>query len=314
MAIAKKSLLKPKVPLTPTEKREARTFYILISPWIFGLIFFTGIPLVWSLYLSFTKWDVLTPPQFIGVENYADMLSDKDFYQSLKVTTVYSLVSVPVRLAIALGLALLLNSATRAVGFFRTAFYLPAVVASVAVAVIWRWLFNPRFGPINGFLAVIGIDGPAWLNDPDYALWALIIMSFWGVGGEMLIFFAGLKGIPDQLYEAAEIDGASKWRKFLNITIPMLSPTIFFNLVMSVIGSFQTFDSAFVISTASARDLGSPAGSTLFYVLNIYRQGFSRLNMGYATALAWVLLALLFILTYLINRSSQRWVYTEGAS
>ena len=314
MAIAKRNLLKSRIPLTPTEKREARTFYLLISPWIIGLIFFTGIPLVWSLYLSFTKWDVLTPPQFIGVENYTDMLQDDDFYQSLKVTTMYSVISVPVRLAIALGLAMLLNSATRAVGFFRTAFYLPAVVASVAVAVIWRWLFNPRFGPINGFLGLLGIEGPGWLNDPDYALWALIIMSFWGVGGEMLIFFAGLKGIPDQLYEAADIDGASKWRKFLNITLPMLSPTIFFNLVMSVIGSFQTFDSAFVISTASARDLGSPAGSTLFYVLNIYRQGFSRLNMGYATALAWVLLALLFILTYLINRSSQRWVYSEGSS
>jgi multiple sugar transport system permease protein len=314
MTLANRFTRKSKIPLTPTEKREARLFYILISPWLIGLIVFTGIPLVWSLYLSFTKWDVLTPPEFIGIENYADMLSDKDFYQSLKVTTIYSVVSVPVRLMIALGLAMLLNSATRAVGYFRTAFYLPAVVASVAVAVIWRWLFNPRFGPINGFLGVIGIEGPAWLNDPDFALAALIIMSFWGVGGEMLIFFAGLKGIPDQLYEAAEIDGANKFRKFWDITIPMLSPTIFFNLVMSVIGSFQTFDSAFVISTASARDLGSPAGSTLFYVLNVYRQGFSRLNMGYATALAWVLLVLLFIVTYLINRSSQSWVYNEGAS
>lgn len=303
-----------KPAMTPSEKRDARLFYLLISPWLIGLLLFTGVPLGWSLYLSFTEWDVLTPPRWIGLANYIDMFKDEDFYQSLKVTTMYTVVSVPARLAIALGLAMLLNQATRAVGFFRTAFYLPAVVASVAVAVIWRWLFNPRFGPINGLLEVFGLRGPAWLNDPDFALWAFIIMSFWGVGGEMLIFFAGLKGIPDTLYEAAEIDGANRLQRFWNITIPMLSPTIFFNLVMSVIGSFQTFDSAFVISTAAARDLGSPAKSTLFYVLNIYREGFTQLNMGYATALAWVLLLILFLITYLINRSSETWVYAEGAS
>jgi multiple sugar transport system permease protein len=299
--------------LSPRERQEARTFYLVISPWLIGLILFTAVPLLASLYLSFTEWNAHNPPEWIGLENYQDMIRDPDFWQSLKVTTVYTIFSVPLRLSVALGLALLLNRATRAVGFFRTSFYLPAVVASVAAALIWRWMFNPRFGPINGFLqSVFGVSGPGWFTDPDWALTAFIIMSIWNVGGEMLIFLAGLKGIPGSLYEAAEVDGANTVQKFFNITIPMLSSTIFFNLVLSVIGSFQTFDSAFVISTAQAGQLGSPAKSTLFYVLNIYREGFTDLNFGYATALAWVLLVILFVITYWINRSSESWVYSEA--
>jgi multiple sugar transport system permease protein len=202
---------------------------------------------------------MLRPPEWVGLQNYVKMFTrDPDFFQALKVTAIYSVTSVPLRLVVALFLAILLNEATRLVGFFRTAFYVPAIVASVAAAVLWQWILNPRFGPVNGFLGLFGLQGPKWFNDPKWALWGLVIMSAWSVGGEMLIFLAGLKGIPQSLYEAAEIDGAGRMARFLNVTIPMLSTTIFFNLVMSVIGSFQTFDQAFVISTARAGDIGSP--------------------------------------------------------
>jgi multiple sugar transport system permease protein len=185
-------------------------------------------------------------------------------------------------------------------------------VASVAAAVLWRWILNPRFGPVNGFLGLLGLEGPKWFNDPGWALWGLVIMSAWSVGGEMLIFLAGLKGIPGSLYEAAEIDGAGRVARFFNVTIPMLSSTIFFNFVMSVIGSFQTFDQAFVISTARAGDIGSPLKSTLFYLLHLYQQGFEFLNMGYATALAWVLFTIILVVTVIINRTSSLWVYYEA--
>lgn len=294
-------------------RREALTFYLCIAPWIIGFLAFTVGPMLYSLYISFTRWSMLTPPTWVGLQNYARMFTrDPNFYQSLKVTVVYSVTSVPLRLAVALCLAILLNEATRGVSFFRTTFYLPAVVASVAAAVLWQWILNPRFGPVNGMLGLFGIQGPRWFNDPRWALWALVIMSAWSVGGEMLIFLAGLKGIPRSLYEAAEIDGAGRLARFFNITIPMLSSTIFFNFVMSVIGSFQTFDQAFVISTARAGDIGSPMKSTLFYLLHLYQQGFEFQNMGYATALAWVLFTIILVVTIIINRTSSAWVYYEA--
>jgi multiple sugar transport system permease protein len=294
-------------------RREARNFYLTVAPWIIGFVAFVLGPMLYSLYISFTRWDTLADAQWIGLDNYVRMFTnDPDFYQSLKVTALYSIISVPLRMIVALFLAILLNEATRAVGFFRTAFYMPAVVASVAAAVLWQWILNPRFGPVNGFLEIFGIDGPSWFNNPDYALWGLVIMSAWNVGGEMLIFLAGLKGIPPQFYEAAKVDGASRWARFIYVTIPMLSATIFFNFVMSVIGAFQTFDAAFVISTARAGDIGSPLKSTLFYMLHLYEQGFEFLNMGYATALAWVLFVIILLLTLVIIRSSDLWVYYEG--
>jgi multiple sugar transport system permease protein len=296
-------------PFWSMKRREALMFYILIAPWVIGFLVFTIAPIGYSVYISFTKWNMLSSPQWIGLKNFQDMYHDPDVKHSLWVTTKYSLVSVPLRLSIALFLAVLLNEATRFVGFFRTAFYLPGVVASVAAAVLWQWLLNPRFGPVNAFLKVFGIAGPKWLSDPDWALWALVIMSAWAVGGEMLIFLAGLKGIPQTLYEAAEIDGAGRWARFRKITLPMLSPTIFFNLVMSIIGSFQTFDSAFVISTAHAGTIGSPLKSTLFYMLYLYSSAFTYLKMGYASAMAWLLFAVIVLVTFVVNRSSKRWVF-----
>ncbi len=306
---------KSKTPMTPAARREATVFYLTISPWIIGFLVFTVIPMGMSLYLSFTSWKVLSPPQWIGLQNYVNMFTnDPDFYQSLKVTILFSITSVPLQMLVALFLAILLNEATHAVGFFRTAFYIPSIVASVASAVLWTWIFNPRFGPVNGLLRSLGMGTPQWFNDPNYALAALVIMSTWGVGGQMLIFLAGLKGLPQSLYEAAEVDGAGRLTRFLRITLPMLSPTIFFNLVMSMIGAFQTFDSAFVISTAHAGQIGAPLKSTLFYLLHLYQEGFTYLNMGYASALAWVLFIVILSVTYFINRTSERWVFYSGES
>lgn len=296
--------------------REAITFYLCVSPWVIGFLLFTLGPMAASLVISLTDWDLLTPLRqatFQGLRNYVRILTlDEDFRQALKVTVTYAIFAVPLRLTVALILAILLNEATKAVGLFRTVFYLPAIVASVAAAVLWQWILNPVYGPVNGFLRLFGIQGPRWFSDPKYALWGLIIMSAWGVGGEMLIFLAGLKGIPRHLYEAAQIDGASRAVRFLRVTLPMLSPTIFFNLVMSVIGTFQTFDAAFVISTARAGNLGGPLKSTLFYMLYLYSQAFGNFKMGYATALAWILFVIIMILTLIVQRTSRLWVYYEA--
>lgn len=299
----------PPKPFWTARRRETLTFYLVIAPWLIGFVLFTVGPIAYSLYISFTDWNMLRDPTWVGLDNYRTLFKDPDIGHSLWVTTKYTIVSVPLRLVVALFLAILLNEATMLVGFFRTAFYLPGVVASVAVAVLWQWLLNPRFGPFNKMLALFGITGPRWFNDPDWALWGLVIMSAWNVGGEMLIFLAGLKGIPGILYEAAEIDGANRLQRFIRITLPMLSPTIFFNLIMSVIGSFQTFDGAFVISTARAGDLGSPLKSTLFYMLYLYKSAFTWLKMGYAAAMAWLLFLVIVTVTFLINRWSRRWVF-----
>lgn len=313
MAVATRSRTLSLLRMSPRARREAITFYLCISPWLIGFIVFTAGPMIASLGLSFTEWDILTPPEAVGLKNYVTMFTkDPDFWQSLKVTGVYTVFSVPVRLLTALFLAMLLNEVRRGVGLFRTIFYLPSIVASVAAAVLWAWIFNPRFGPINGALRLFGIKGPTWFSDPKWALWGLIIMSTWGVGGEMLIFLAGLKGIPQHLYEAAEIDGAGSWTKFWKITIPMLSPSIFFNLIMSLIGSFQAFDAAYIISTGRGGTLGGPLKSTLFYMLHLYANAFSLFKMGYASALAWVLFLIILVFTLLTIRSSALWVYYAG--
>ncbi len=304
---------KRKRGLSPAARREAVAFYLTVSPWVIGFVAFTVIPMAISLYLSFTQWNIVKAPVWTGLDNFVYMFTkDPDFYQSLKVTLIYTVTSVPLQIIVALVLAILLNEATYAVGFFRTAFYIPSIVASVASAVLWTWIFNGRFGPINGVLRALGLYAPNWFADPRYALPALVIMSAWGVGGQMLIFLAGLKGIPRSLYEAAEVDGAGRWVRFWRITLPMLSPTLFFNLIMGMIGAFQTFDSAYVISTAHSGQIGNPQNSTLFYLLHLYQEGFTYYNMGYASALAWVLFLIILGVTLIINRSSQSWVFYSG--
>ncbi|MCE7985072.1 MAG: sugar ABC transporter permease [Caldilinea sp. CFX5] len=312
--MATAAITRPGRTVSRKASHEARVFWLCVAPWVIGFILFTLGPMLYSLYISFTKWGMLQPPQWIGLDNYVRAFSaDPDFYHSLRITFFYTIFSIPLKLITALFLAILLNEATHGVGFFRTAFYMPAVVASVAAAVLWSWILNPRFGPVNGFLGLFGIEGPNWFGDPDYALWGLIMMSTWNVGGEMLIFLAGLKGIPKALYEASELDGANRLVRFFRITLPMLSTTIFFNFVMSVIGSFQAFDSAYVISGARAGTLGGPDQSTLLYMLLVYTNAFQNFNgMGYATALAWILFVIILILTLIILRSSDLWVYNEG--
>jgi multiple sugar transport system permease protein len=290
-------------------RRETRTFYLLISPWLVGFLLFVLGPMLASLFISFTKWDLLSPARFVGLQNYEKMFTrDPLFWQSIKVTAIYTSIYVPMELAGGLILALLMNQKLRFVGVFRTIYYLPSILPGVAFVVLWMWILHPDVGLINTLLSYIGIDGPRWLADPGWALPALLMMSLWGLGRSMVIYLASLQGIPRHLYEAAAIDGANAWHSFWRITLPMLTPTIFFNLVLSVISTFQTFTSAFVATD------GGPLDSTLFYVLYLFRQAFQYFNMGYASALAWILFLLILILTLLIIRSSGHWVYYEGAN
>ena len=291
---------------TSLARREAVAFYLAISPWLIGFLLFTLGPMLLSLYVSFTDWDLLTSPVWNDFENYRQMLDDTRFLQAMKVTVLYTLVYVPLDMIGGLALALLVRARLRGISIFRTIYYLPTVFSGVAFVVVWMWMLNPRGGLINLLLAQFGIVGPRWLLDPDLALWSLIMMSFWGWGRSMVIFLAGLQTIPGELYEAAAIDGAGSFRQFTFITLPLLTPTIFFNLVLSVIFTFQTFTSAFVATD------GGPLDATLFLVLYIYKQAFQFFNMGYAAAIAWVLFIVIMIFTLLLVRSQRFWVFYLG--
>ena len=288
-------------------RRETFAFYLCISPWLIGFVVFVLGPMVASLLISFSKWDLLSPASFVGLDNYVRLATrDPLFWQSLKVTILYTLAYVPTELAGGLFLALLMNQRVRGITVLRTIYYLPSVLSGVAFVVVWMWLLHPEAGLVNAALALLRIQGPRWLADPRAALIALWMMSLWGLGRAAVIYLAGLKDLPKELYEAAALDGANAWRLFWNITIPLLTPTIFFNLVLSIISTFQTFTSAFVATN------GGPLDSTLFYVLYLYRQAFQYFNMGYASAMAWVLFVVILALTLLVVRSARRWVYYEG--
>ena len=297
-----------KRPWWNTTRKEALIFYILISPWLIGFLTFVLGPMAASFGFSLTRWDMLTPAKYVGFYNYSKALfNDSLFWQALKVTLLYSLFSVPLSLIVSLGVALLLNQAVRGLALFRTLFYLPSVVSGVAVMVLWMFVFNPQIGLINTVLGYFGIQGPGWIFDPKWALPSLVIMSLWGaIGGKMIIWLAGLNGIPNSLYEAAELDGAGALRKFWHITVPMLTPTIFFNLVMSIIGALQTFGEAYVMTK------GGPMNSTLFYNYYLFVKAFEHFEMGYASALAWYLFIIIMLFTLLVVRSSAAWVYYEG--
>jgi multiple sugar transport system permease protein len=292
--------------MNPLRRREAISFYLAISPWLLGFLAFTAGPMLLSLFASFTNWDLLTEPSWIGLSNYNDLLNDATFWQSLKVTFTYTAAYVPLDLAGGLLLALLVRPRLKGIGFFRTLFYMPTVFSGVAFVVVWLWILNPNGGLLNLALSWLGIQGPRWLMDPHYALGALVMMSFWGWGRSMALYLGGLQSIPGELYEAAAMDGAGSLRQFFTITLPLLSPTIFFNLVLSVITTFQTFTSAFVATN------GGPLDATLFLVLYIYRQAFEFLHMGYAAALAWVLFGVVLGLTLVLLRSQKFWVFYLG--
>jgi multiple sugar transport system permease protein len=287
-------------------RREALSFYILILPWVIGFLVFLAYPMLRSLYLSFTSYNLLSPPEWVGLRNFQRIFSDADFWQSLKVTLLYALGSVPGGTIIALALAMVLAQKLRGVNFWRTIFFLPSILSSIAVAVLWLFIFRPQDGLLNMALGLFGIKGPDWLLSEQWALPALILMSWWSVGGQIVIYLAGLKGIPEVLYEAAEIDGATGWAKFRYVTIPMLSPTIFFNVVLAIIGALQVFDVGWVMTR------GGPNKATLFYMLNLYERAFQLGQMGYASALAWILFVVIMIITLLVVRSSAAWVYYES--
>jgi len=287
-------------------RKEALNFYIAISPWLVGFVLFTAGPMLISLVTSFTDWDLLTDPQWVGLENYRNLASDPNFIQSIKVTLTYTAAYVPLDMIGGLLLALLVRPRLKGIGVFRTIFYLPTVFSGVAFVVVWLWMLNPNGGLINLVLGWFGIEGPRWLLDPKYALWSLVMMSFWGWGRSMALYLGGMQSIPGELYEAAAMDGANSFRQFFKITLPLLSPMIFFNLVLSVIATFQSFTSAFVATN------GGPLDSTLFLVLYIYRQAFEYFHMGYAAALAWVLFAIILVLTLVLLRSQKFWVFYLG--
>ncbi len=287
--------------------REAIEFYVYVSPWVLGFIFFTVGPLLASIVLSLTNWDILSPAKFVGLKNFQRMFTrDRLFWQSLKVTAIYSFGGIPLRLSLALFVAILMNQPIKFKAFIRTIYYTPSVVSGVAVALLWMWVFNPDFGVINFMLSKIGIEGPGWVYDKDWALFSLILMSLWGIGQPMVIFLASLQGVPRSLYEAAEIDGAGMWQKFLHVTFPAISPVVLFNLVMGIIGSFQVFTQAYVMTG------GGPSYATYFYVLHLYNSAFQNFEMGYGCALAWVLFFVILLLTLAVFKSTALWLYYEG--
>ncbi len=290
---------------------EAVAGYLFLLPWLLGLALFILGPMITSGYLSFTRYDVVNTPKWVGLDNFVEIFTkDRLFWPSLLLTFRYALIVVPFSLVGSLLAALLLNQALRGTTWFRTFFFLPHLTPIVAAAVLWGWIFNPEVGPINHWIRTLtgGADAPGWFRDPAWAMTGLIIMAMWGAigGNTMLIFLAGLQGVPQELYDAAVVDGAGTWAKFWNVTIPMLTPTIFFNTVLGVIGALRVFAAAFVATQ------GGPAYATWFYSLHIYSKAFRYFEMGYASALAWIFFLILFAFTYVQFMQSKRWVYYAG--
>lgn len=282
--------------------------YLFLLPWFIGFFGLTIGPMITSFYLSFTNFDLLQAPQWVGANNYIRMFTaDPKFSASMRVTLFFVVFSVPLKLAFALAVAMLLNRGIKGLPMYRALFYLPSLLgASVAIAILWRQIFAGD-GLVNKLLANVGIEGPSWISNPRYSLWTLIILSIWQFGSPMIIFLAGLRQIPQDMYEAASLDGASKWRQFVKITLPLLTPVVFFNAIIQTIEAFKSFTPAFIISGGT----GNPINSTLFYTLYLYQEAFGFFRMGYASALAWVLLALVGLFTAFSFLTSKYWVHYD---
>ncbi|MDO4283760.1 MAG: sugar ABC transporter permease [Eubacteriales bacterium] len=292
---------------TVSTRREARAFWVFISPWLIGFVCLTLGPMMYSLYASFTNWNGIRAPEFIGAANFIKMFTGDDkFVTSLINTAIYTVVSVPINLSVALVLAVLLNCPFRGKTLFRALLYLPSVCAGVAIFIVWTNLFNPYQGFFNYILAVFGINGPDWLQSPQWAMPALIVMNVTFCGSTMLIFLAGLQNVPEMLYEAARVDGANLFHMFFRITLPMISPVIFYNLIMSMIGALQIFTQPMVMTE------GGPIDATYVYGLHLYNNAFRYYDFGYACALSWVLFVIIMVLSLGVIRSSDSWVYSEG--
>lgn len=274
-----------------------------LSPWLLGVLLFTAFPMIFATYISFTDWPILGDAEFIGFANYKEILRDEMFWKSLKVTVRYAVLAVPLSIITAFSMAFLLNSKIKYISFYRTLYYLPALVSGVAVAVVWKWILNPNYGIANRVLGVVGIEGPNWLGDPDWVLPSYLMIAIWGAGSGILTYLVGLKDIPRDLYEAAEINGAGFWTKLFKITLPLMTPVLYFNLIMGMIAAFRKFTDAYIIGGA-----GNEGG---FFMVYLYNNAFTYYRMGYATALAWILFIILLSLTLFINYTSKKWMY-EG--
>jgi multiple sugar transport system permease protein len=304
MAARGEALERPRISRQLRRNLEGWAF---ASPWIVGFVLFTVGPMLASAVMAFMKWDLLSSPSFVGLDNFRQALwGDPLVWHSLRVTTVYALIAVPLNIVLGLGLALMLNSGIRGLRIYRTAFFLPSVLSGVAVALLWRWVFENQFGLANTLLSYVGLRGPNWLGDGTWAVASLIIMNIWSVGGGMIIYLAGLQGIPTEFYEAAEVDGASWWRRLWSITLPLVTPALFFQLVIGVIQALQVFTQPYIMTG------GGPYNSTLFFVLYLYQNAFQFFQMGYASTLAWILFLYIMVLTIVIFRSGDTWVHYEG--
>ncbi|TDC39585.1 sugar ABC transporter permease [Micromonospora sp. KC213] len=282
--------------------------YLFLSPWLIGILLLTLGPMVTSLYLSFTDYDLFNSPQWVGLDNYQRMFDDARWLKSVRVTALYVALAVPIKLACALAVAVLLNNERRGRAFYRAAFYGPSLIgASVSLAIVWKAMFSDD-AVVDRLLRTVGIHTGGWAGNPDFSLLMLVLLAAWQLGAPMVIFLAGLKQVPKELYEAAEVDGAGRWRRFRSITLPMISPVIFFNLLLETINSFQVFTSAYIVGGPN----GQPAGTTLFYTIYLFDRGFGDYRMGYASAMAWMLLAGVGLVTLFLFRTARGWVYYSG--
>lgn len=295
-----------KVARNSSRFREQRLGLLFVSPWLIGFVLLTVYPVLATLYLSFTDYRALSPPRWVGWANYRELLTDTEYFWPSLGNTVFFFLELPLALLLGLILALLLNQKLRGMAFYRTLFYLPSIVPVVANAMLWLWLLNPQYGLVNAGLRFLHLPAPEWLSSPLWAKPALIVMDLWAVGGSMVIYLAALQGVPTSLYEAAELDGANAFRKLISVTLPAISPIIFFNLIMGVIGTFQYFTQTFVMTR------GGPDKATLFYALYLYQNAFQYFRMGLACAMAWLLFLVTLAATFIVFKTSARWVYYEG--
>ncbi|XID92760.1 carbohydrate ABC transporter permease [Paenibacillaceae bacterium WGS1546] len=285
-------------------RRKKYEGYLYISPWIIGFFVFTIAPLGFALYASLTEWDTFNKPNFVGFHNYANLFRDEDFLHALWVTVKFALISIPLGISASIAIAVMVNTKLKGMYLFRTALYLPAVVSGVSIFLLWKWILDKDFGLINLLLSQVGIPPLGWLTEPSLVMPSYIIMALWGAGGGMLTYLAGLQDIPGHLYEAAEIDGAGTFNKFRNITLPLLTPVIFYNLIMGIVGAMRKFGDAYII--------GGAGNEGRFYMIYLYENAFKYFKMGYATAMAWILFVIILGLTMITFKSSSAWVYYES--
>lgn len=296
----------PIVKPLSVRQTEERLAYLFIAPWVIGFTIFTAGAMLFSLYISMNDTDLLSTSEFVGLGNFAKTFQEKLFYKSLGVTFTYTMMVVPIGTLVALAIAMLLNQKVEPIALWRTIYYLPAVVSGVAVALLWGWVLNPEFGLVNQGLRLIGIQGPRWFASEEWAIPGVVLIAVWGTGTNMLLYLAGLQAVPTELQEAARIDGANAWQVFRNVTLPLITPTVFFNVVTNIIASFQVFTTAYVLTQ------GGPNNATLTMVLYLYRESFQLFHFGYASALAWMLFAIILVFTMVLLRSSSFWVHYEG--